>query len=654
MEEVHRIKSYIPSKQFALCLDNFRQYVLTQPSDDLFKKEALNNHFLEINPAYYLGYPYLFAAAFEYDHDNLSKLSTAGFFLFKYVMTSDKILDERQFDPKDVFFSSYYLEGSMKILSRLFQDESKFWNVFNKRKQEYMLAYKMDTSNKLSYSEYESYADFKSTFGKLAIDALYFVSNSEKELLYEDLLKSHKLFSVGVQLYDDIIDLREDFSSGQFNMAYQELCEELKRRDLTPSDYSVEDLSRQLYIFGVSSRLFEKSLDYLLLAEEIALKSNAPEWTHVIRERYNSILIKKLDSQAYVEHIKTNLSFKKETKLSNLSLSKSLNYLVINQEKNGCWKDFYNGAGLSDSWVTGFVMSNLSQQEILNSLPEEVICKAYEFLSNDVIWGYNCNWIPDADSSTFALLAKFFHTGTINQESFNLWTKFQNKDGGFGTYSDEMSVRSSICLNDGEVTGWINSHICVSAAALFYLCKSKHDRVIQNKLESYLLNSISQEGIWESYWWTSPIYSTTYLIKSLNGILNDSLRDKVEKAIPIILDQQNINGSFGDVYFEETSFYTALVLDALCEDERVFRRFELSAKKAYEWLISSQLSNGTWSTLPVMRIPDTDITDPKKVELWTVGNLGNNIQVTDFKRIFTTSLVVASLVKYSRMPHGNK
>jgi len=649
----HKIKTYGIDNTSQKCLEQIAQFVQKQPYEISFKEAILNQEFIEINPNYYHSYPYLFAPAFSSIKEQLPKLNIAGFLIFKHVMATDRLLDEGKHNPEEYLIASAYKEEGIKILSRLFPENSQFWSLWEQRKKEYKKAYELDKSKKISsIKDYETLADYKSSFGKVAIDALHILSQNKNEQLYLDLLESHRLFSSGVQLVDDIMDIREDLQQGQFNMAYFTLHSELKKRGLKASLFSAEQIAKQLYIFDIAEELFEKSLNYYLEAEKTATKYNLNYWLSAIRERYNDALMKKLDAYAFKEHLKSTLELDKTGKERSTtpSVEKAVEYIISKQNKNGSWYDFYNGAGLSDTWATAFVLSNLLQQPTKNYMPKEVLKKGVDLITSQQTWGYNKYWIPDADSTTFALLSQFLNDESVNKTALKEWLSYQNSDGGFGTYNNPSNIISS--LNSDafiDVNGWINSHTCVSASAYYFLSKTGVNQVALQKIEKYLLEKVNTQGLWDAYWWTSPIYSTSFMIKSLSYCTNNLLKEKIISSMDALLQLQNNNGSFGDEFEKESPFYTSLVIEAFCQEMTIYKKSKNRIDKAVKWLLSEQKTNGSWQGTPIMRMPAPEIIRPKQISNWPVGTRGNNIRVIDFNRLFTTSIAVSALSNYKNI-----
>lgn len=160
---------------------------------------------------------------------------------------------------------------------------------------------------------------------------------------------------------------------------------------------------------------------------------------------------------------------------------------------------------------------------------------------------------------------------------------------------------------------------------------------------------MNAQGLWDAYWWTSPIYSTSFMIKSLSYCTNNLLKEKIISSMDALLQRQNNNGSFGDEFEKESPFYTSLVIEAICQEMTIYKKSKNGIDKAIKWLLSEQKINGSWQGTPIMRMPAPEITKPQQITDWPIGTRGNNIRVIDFNRLFTTSIAISALYNYKKI-----
>jgi hypothetical protein len=645
----YKISSGIkPLAGFEIALKRFNDYIETLPLDARNKARLNDSVFIEKNFSFYLCYPYLFSTAFDIDESKVSDLAIAGYLYYKSIIYWDEILDEEKISIEAISMVSICQEESIKLLSSIFSLESPFWNYWNQRRNEYAEAQYVDkVTHKInSFNEFEVHAGKKSAFGKVAIDALYLMSGCKNPKLYKDLIKSHDLFYSAFQIIDDIRDLRKDLDCNQFNVASYFF---LKKFDSTNKD-SPEEISKKIYLSGIAVDLLKRGLKSLADAEMAIQSYPLTGWLSEIRRLHNIIITHILNINGYIQSIevKARLSHQisRTSDSPQTSILEGIEFLKRFQKKDGSWQDFFNDAGVSDSWSTSFVLNFLPVKYQNAKFAD----RAYQFLhySQGGLWGYNKQWLADADSSTFALLTILSREGTIDQELLSQWVTFQAINGGFSTYNDKEALLSSLSTNRkiNNVEGWTQSHPCVSSVA-FYLLSMMGDQSLSfYRLKDYIIGQQKKNGLWDSYWWTSPIYTTAFIIKSSLCEVNADMSKRIELAIEGLMRMQNKNGSFGDLFEAQSPFYTGLVVGAICQQRAMLPSFIREVAKSVQWLKSVQFDDGSWKETPSMRMPNPDIITFSEGSTWPEGTRGLNIRVSDFSRLFSTVTVISALSYY--------
>jgi len=71
--------------------------------------------------------------------------------------------------------------------------------------------------------------------------------------------------------------------------------------------------------------------------------------------------------------------------------------------------------------------------------------------------------------------------------------------------------------------------------------------------------------------------------------------------------------------------------------------------KAVNWLKLCQFQDGSWKETPALRIPSPHIYNPKSINTWPEDTKGVNVRITEFNRLFTTTIAVAALSKYNAL-----
>lgn len=309
---------------------------------DLFLKSVLKNNNIpeeyvyqdEFSPDFYLVYPYLFSDAFGLQPSKqLDDLCIAGTLIYKSILIIDNIIDEperlkRSKISEILLINQIYQEEAIKILTNLFGKDSVFWNFWRKRRMEYAFAVKEERifNKNTTLKKYEKVAEKKAAFGKIAIDACHLLSGQRKEQVYENLLESHKKFSIALQLSDDIQDIKEDIAYKQFNWSLNILKQQLVRDKIDVEALTSDKIEKYLYISGVAASNYELSLNYLTKAKCL-VSSDALGWLSIMSEIEKGI---KNTLNALSEYLAI---FNKKTKLmgydSNLKIN-NIKFTAIN------------------------------------------------------------------------------------------------------------------------------------------------------------------------------------------------------------------------------------------------------------------------------------------------------------------------------------
>lgn len=264
------------------------------------------------SPQFYQKYPKLFSAFYpQINEYHLDQLSEAGYLYYHSTLLMDTLIDNKDFSciPKMTLLQ----EEAIKILATIYGKDGNFWDCWNNRRKEYFLAVeiekKLSNGVEVSRATYYDLADKKSAFGKIAIDCLQVLEPNNENSIYQELLLSHKYFSIGFQLYDDVKDFGEDLDKGQFNWAVHQLKQEIEF-----NNYSNSHLNKLLFIKDIGQKIlseaisnFQKALNIL---KKYALNS---EWKKVVLETKHTIECYLEITNGYIASLKKRIDLKTET-----------------------------------------------------------------------------------------------------------------------------------------------------------------------------------------------------------------------------------------------------------------------------------------------------------------------------------------------------
>jgi len=402
-----------------------------------------------------------------------------------------------------------------------------------------------------------------------------------------------------------------------------------------------------LFVSGIAGYSVEKAINHFDRSIEISQSLELTGLTH--------LLLKKRKAYQYYKHEidlviqKTKIKFTKQNELkpsqsTKESITAGVKYLEKNLDDDFMWSDFLTSAGFGKAWITAYVGFQLSEIIPHNNLLARVLEKLIERSNSS----FNETIMNDGDSTTFKIGFMKRMQKEIPNNEIEEWLTFMNKDGGWVTYKDKKALRNRLGfeLDNKSVDGWLTSKFCVTASAVYVLSlfDTMKDEYAQSC--SFLLKNLQSDNVWSSYWWTSPVYATSFSIMTLSN--HSSFKGQIVGAVEVLKDKQQDNGCWNNEILNVASpFYTALALKALLLFDPA--KYQNCIKKGVSWLLQNQVTDGSWLTNRVLRIPATDVEDPSKVNGWRLSSLGVNCVADDHNRVFTTSTVVNILACFHKV-----
>jgi len=616
------------------------------------------------SPSFYQKYPKLFHSYYpDISDKEVIKLSDAGYLYYHSLLGLDSLIDDN--DNSNISNIIQLQEESIKLLTDIYGAESSFWFVWNKRKKEYFEAAQTEKNlkkidNKVDWSLYETISDNKSAFGKIAIDCLYILSKQQNQGIYENLLKSHKYFSVGFQLYDDLKDFKEDIEKGQFNWAVEESKKEIDFNSLKNDFVTINKL---LYIKGIGQRVLKESIKNfdkaLRILQNIGVES---EWLATVYDMKETIEHYLDITDGYIETIRVRLSLK-DTKINshlffnfsnipNGTVKRGLDFIKSDFEQNyvvlkhimylGILEGFKNKATvhISDIFQRALLndclisVSNKYNIDISNFLKDE--CEYLIGKKNKdsvAAWSY----FPtvheiSADIDDLGQIIQLF----IKSRNRILVKKHCNKaidvaleqrslsNGGIETWiipvinQTEAQKRQEFFNNTKWGKGPDVEVVANFIYALFIYDKEMYKTQIEKSLK-FIIKQQNIKGFWESRWYYGNYYGSFICLKLLKEFEKEFTKE-IQKTLDYFLCCQNSNGGFSlNIERESDPLSTSLAILCL---KLFFNNSHESIVKAVDYLISCQNDDGSWDAVDFIR---PKINEPYK------------------SKTLTTSLVIKSL-----------
>jgi hypothetical protein len=292
------------------------------------------------------------------------------------------------------------------------------------------------------------------------------------------------------------------------------------------------------------------------------------------------------------------------------ALQRGATFLCAHQDDDGAWRDFVMPPGRSDAWVTAYVgraLQRIDDGELAPRL-ERVATWLVEHAEDDGGWSYRAGHVPSDADSTAHVLAFLTASGRGAVDGYSRLLRFQFADGSFCTYDGSP-----------EMGSWGGSHACVTPAAthaLLDVVAADHIRV-RSALD--WLDDDGRDGLWHSFWWTTPWYACALalevLVRGGRALDRDAIRLRLRAL-----------GDPGSVFDEAMAVRCHA---ALRDDDAVSR--------GRSRLCAAQCDDGSWPSVPMLRIVRQSYSRP-----WLEKDAGQ--LVVDDRRLFTTATVMHALV----------
>lgn len=343
------------------------------------------------------------------------------------------------------------------------------------------------------------------------------------------------------------------------------------------------------------------------------------------------------------------------------SLEAAARFIEASASPDGFWSDFMTLAGESVYWVTGYVGYALaggapSGDEARRELLARAGAGILGSQGEDGGWGYGPGVPSDADSTSWCLLF-LARLGAQRADSRERAVGFlrthQNPlDGGFRTYARPSEVGRYMMLDRGvSFEGWSSSQMCVTPVAGRALLEAGSAEGVDKALE-YVRKGQTAEGYWEPYWWSERLYATLNCIELLLAGGDERDAALVRKAQDWIAASQLGTGAWSDsTPGPGVPFSTALALRGLMATPR--QEFSEIVAEGTEWLLTDQLTDGSWNSHHILRIPHPSTKEPWKQPFWTRDGKAINAVIKDHRRLYTTATAYAALSQLDRSLSGS-
>lgn len=581
------------------------------------------------SPDFYERYPALFHNYFpKIKSEIIEQLSLAGFAYYRSILNLDALIDKGEMQR--IFAVLDLQEDAIKKLSLIYSENHSFWDLWNQRKIEYKEAIFLEKQLVSNYSEqkYIEVADKKSAFGKIAIDSLFELSENADRVLYENLIESHKYFSLGFQIYDDVNDFKEDFQGKQFNLAVYELSKKVDFQKYQDAEL----LNKIFYVTGLGFSLLQKSIDSFEKSKTY-ISDQESGWYKTIEEMQKAVRVYYETTFAYIEILKKKNELKKAiqtrtffdySSIENVSVKKGLDFIAKEFSENYTELQHFMWLSKKEGFENETQMhySDTFQRSMLNdcllqisekcNLKTDVFFKEenqyfLEKINKDTIgaWSYFAS-VQEiaADIDDLGQVMQQFIISKQKHLVDEYCTKAINiaieerstNNGGIETWiiPKKNLTENQKRQNDFNSTKWGRGPDVEVVAnflyALFLYDFNKYESTIIKGI-SYILKEQKYEGFWESRWYYGNSYGTYVCLRLLNCFPNNYNAEK-QKALDFFINFQNKDGSFGTE--GSTILSTAFAILSFNYFEK--KKYSSFYEKSKNFLLENQQNDGSWKS----------------------------------------------------------
>lgn len=446
---------------------DFEEEIRALKLNDVLEKELIDKAFSKLSFYTYIPYElYRVLCPKEVTLGEITKLAVASYTYFSFVLFFDKVKDKQldvlpsDEDTRNTYIQDYIFkvhEYVFKTLAHLFSAESGFWNAFEKLRFLFLCVKEQTVTDD---NLIKTLLD-KSNLSEAYIHAFnYLVKGEDEKERCSEVLKvfseAMKHFHIAFQLFDDYNDLREDMSNGQLNYYL------FKGRTIRKFYQDDEKFIKALYVSGIIPEGLEIVKKNALLAEKRFRDMGMDIHANWSRSLYEKAL--NIDHYVYALLCKTRqiATYSSETVNQEQSINKKMQLsrqFLMSQMENDSWEDFLTNAGFGKNWVTGYILTQIAEDERNGELQE-----IYKKLIGSG-GRYNEFLVEDADSTNFLVKAMSFFGEKPTKEIIDRWCHFRKPDGGFSTYYKNDIKRAMRMDVSADFTGWFTPQCCVTAVS---------------------------------------------------------------------------------------------------------------------------------------------------------------------------------------------
>lgn len=241
--------------------------------------------------SFYWYYPLLFSGAFpRVTQEQLVTLAVVGIHYADHIGQIDSFVDDPDVKNADrIVLSVLLITESLNRLHSLFPHDSPFWTYLAVYQHDFFEAVISEKQTHfgrvkpLTAGQFFDLAKNKAGISKLVTTGLAILDGSSGPV--EALSRSQDQFNAACQIYDDIVDLRDDLANRQYTYLLSAgiTGAGVRESDLLSSDpRAVDELFRYIYYSGLIEDTLEMASRWCADALESVRELPVPRWNSVV------------------------------------------------------------------------------------------------------------------------------------------------------------------------------------------------------------------------------------------------------------------------------------------------------------------------------------------------------------------------------------
>lgn len=270
----------------------------------------------------------------------------------------------------------------------------------------------------------------------------------------------------------------------------------------------------------------------------------------------------------------------------------------------GQWQGFPTLAGLSTTWVTGFVATHLGACRTYEGRVTLSACALLAQQRPSGGWGYGNAVPPDADSTAWSVMAIRI-AGLNAREALRRAEEFMlthvGRDG-VSTFRHDSGIASFIGAPPRlGVAGWTSPHPDVTVAVLLAGVPLQPSPAAERLLRQ-VVGLQDRRGLFPGYWWRSQFYTAALVLRLLASKRRRLADDRTARLLHALERAALPGGGYGLGPARTVDpFSTALAVEILCRLGPL--RHNDLVVQAISSLLEAQAPHGGWHGSRVLRIP---------------------------------------------------